>query len=150
MSHHTASTATTCDPLDAPGDDLVPRVEDIISFPDGLPGFESCRRFILVAREEHAPFQCLQALDGPRPAFLVVDPALALEAYRRVLSPPDRLRLDAREADNLLWLALVTVAADETVYVNLRAPIVINPRVMSGYQVMPHQSLYPLRHALSL
>jgi flagellar assembly factor FliW len=41
------------------------------------------------------------------------------------------------------------VTADaEGATVNLRAPIVINPSRMTGFQVMPHNSLYPLRHPL--
>jgi flagellar assembly factor FliW len=34
--------------------------------------------------------------------------------------------------------------------VNLRAPIVVNPARMLGFQVMPHNSLYPLRQPLAL
>jgi flagellar assembly factor FliW len=157
MTHNTASASSAhAEPLDVEADGLQPRPEDVIAFPDGLPGFESCRRFVLVSVEEHAPFHCLQALDGSRPSFLLIDPAVALKRYRRVLSPADRLRLEAREDDTLLWLAIVTLGAagvegsDDAASVNLRAPIVINPRVMTGFQVMPHQSLYPLRHPLSV
>jgi flagellar assembly factor FliW len=48
-----------------------------------------------------------------------------------------------------LWLAIVTLDQDERAFVNLRAPIVVNPERMLGYQVMPHNSLYPLRHPLA-
>ena len=34
------------------------------------------------------------------------------------------------------------------VTVNLRAPVVINPAGMVGQQVIPFQSIYPLRHVL--
>jgi flagellar assembly factor FliW len=128
---------------------LEARVEDVIAFPDGLPGFEECRRFVISSDSDH-PFQCLQGLEASSPAFLTVDPARVLLGYRLVLSPVDRRRLDAREDDALLWLAIVTVNADETAVVNLRAPLVINPRLMIGFQVMPHDCLYPLRHPLSI
>jgi len=139
-------------PPDTGGDtvELVPREEDIVTFPGGLPGFESCRRFVVMSPGEAPPLQCLQGLDASRPTFLTIDPALVLRRYRRVLSPADRLRLEAREDDTLLWMAVVTCGVDETATVNLRAPIVINPRVMIGFQVMPHQSLYPIRHPLKL
>jgi flagellar assembly factor FliW len=127
-----------------------PRPEDIIAFPDGLPGFESCRRFVVMAPDDAAPFQCLQGLDAPAPAFLTIEPGLALKRYRRVLSPSDRQRIECQESDTLLWLAIVTVGPDDTKTVNLRAPIVINPRLMVGFQVMPHESLYPIRHPLSV
>jgi len=156
MTHQTASASATTlstapdEPQESQADGLNPRPEDVVAFPDGLPGFESCRRFVIISTEDHAPFQCLQALDGPRPTFLLIDPGLALKRYRRILSPADRQRLDVREDDTLLWLAIVTLNADDSAAVNLRAPIVINPRVMTGFQVMPHQSLYPLRHPLSV
>jgi len=127
-----------------------PRPDDVVTFPDGLPGFESCRRFVLIVSDDMAPFGRIQAIDAPRPAFLTIDPALALKRYRRMLSPADRLRLEATDDDALLWLAIVALSPDGTASVNLRAPLVINPRTMTGFQVMPHQSLYPVRHPLSL
>jgi len=136
--------------LEADPGGLAPRPEDVIAFPDGVPGFESCRRFVLIASGDTAPFSRLQAVEAPRPAFLTIDPTLVLKRYRRILSPADRLRLDASDDDALLWLAIVTLSPDETASVNLRAPVVINPRVMTGFQVMPHHSLYPVRHPLSL
>jgi len=129
---------------------LEPRLEDVITFPDGLPGFEVCRRFVMMSYEGTLPIVCLQGLEASSPAFLTVDPALVLASYRLDLSPSDCRRLDAREGDTLVWLAIVTVGADQAATVNLRAPIVINPRLMIAFQVMPHDCLYPLRHPLSL
>jgi flagellar assembly factor FliW len=139
------------DELEAELGALEPRPEDIVAFPDGVPGFESCRRFVLIASDDTAPLSRLQAIDAPRPAFLTIDPALALKRYRKILSPADRVRLDVNDGDTLLWLAIVTLSPDDTAsVVNLRAPIVINPRTMIGFQVMPHHSLYPVRHPLSV
>lgn len=152
----TQPLAPSCQPdpagdLEADSPGLAPRSEDVLAFPDGMPGFESCRRFVVIAYGDAQPFQCLQGLDAPCPAFLTIDPTLVLKRYRRILSPADRVRLDVSDEDTLLWLAIVTLSPDETAsVVNLRAPIVINPRVMIGFQVMPHHSLYPVRHPLSL
>jgi flagellar assembly factor FliW len=93
--------------------------EESISFPSGVPGFEACRRFVL-------------------------------PTYRTVLSGADLVRLGASPDGSLLWLAIVTLEdATGQAHVNLRAPIVINPQMMVGYQLMPSNSLYPLRHPLS-
>ena len=48
----------------------------------------------------------------------------------------------------LLWLSLVSVEPNGAVSVNLRAPIVINPKTMMEQQVLPHDCLYPLRHVI--
>lgn len=124
---------------------------DIIAFPNGLPGFERCRRFVLLSSDEElAPFRCLQAIDGPCASFVVIDPRAVLPSYQTVLSQADMARLGATGDSALLWLAIVTLAtADVEPHVNLRAPIVINPATMMGYQLMPSNSLYPLRHPLS-
>jgi len=36
-----------------------------LAFPQGLPGFESSRRFALLAEPELSPTVCLQSLDSP-------------------------------------------------------------------------------------
>jgi flagellar assembly factor FliW len=121
---------------------------DVLAFPNGLPGFERCRRFVLLSSDEElAPFRCLQAIDGPSATFVVIDPRAVLASYHAVLSQADMARLGATPDSTLLWLAIVTLDAAEP-HVNLRAPIVINPASMVGYQLMPSNSLYPLRHPL--
>lgn len=123
-------------------------VSEAVTFPDGIPGFESCRRFVVMAAETATPLRRLHALDGTGASFLTIDPRAALDSYRCELSAADRRRLGAAEGDPLLWLVLVTVEESGRLTVNLRAPIVINPRTMTGHQVLPHDCLYPLNHVL--
>ena len=122
--------------------------KNLVSFPDGLPGFEACRRFILLSSPETAPLYCLHAIEGPNASFLAIDPTVALETYRCELSAADRHRLGVAEDGRLVWLALVMVEADGSVTANLRAPVVINPDTMVGFQVMPFECVYPLRHLI--
>jgi flagellar assembly factor FliW len=123
-------------------------VSEAVTFPDGIPGFESCRSWVVMAAEDATPLRRLQALDGADAAFLAIDPRGVLENYRCDLSASDRRRLGAGENDSLLWLAIVMMEPSGALTVNLRAPIVINPRTMTGQQVLPHNCLYPLRHVL--
>lgn len=127
--------------------DVDPR--DLVSFPEGLPGFEQCRHFMVLASDAIAPLQCLHAVDGPAASFLAIDPRLVLPRYRRQLAAHDMSRLGVQGDTPLLWLALVTVDEQGHAYANLRAPIVINPERMVGFQVMPLNTLYPLRHPLT-
>ena len=123
-------------------------VSETVTFPNGIPGFESCRRWVVLAAESQTPLRRLQAVDGAEAAFLAIDPRQVLDGYRCELSDADRARIGADPKTPLLWLALVNVEADGAVSVNLRAPIVINPATMIGQQVLPHNCLYPLRHVL--
>jgi flagellar assembly factor FliW len=121
--------------------------DGIIVFVDALPGFESCRRFVLLRSSEIAPFVRLQGLDEPRPAFLALDPRTVMGDYEPRLSEGERRRLDAERDDALLWLSLVRVDG-ERAWANLRAPVVVNPRRMIGLQVVPADSVYQLDHPL--
>jgi len=120
---------------------------EVIAFPKGLPGFEGCRGFVLLASDDSG-LQCLSSVDGPPASFLVVDPRRVQVGYRCQLNEADRLSLEAEEGDHLLWLALVMIEGDGAVSVNLRAPVVINPRRMIGQQVIPYHCIYPLRHVV--
>ena len=88
------------------------------------------------------------SVEGPAASFLTIDPRRVQQGYRCQLSEADRHALRVVDDARLLWLALVTVEVDGTVAVNLRAPVVINPDEMLGQQVIPYESLYPLRHVL--
>ncbi|MGE3276377.1 MAG: flagellar assembly protein FliW [Vicinamibacterales bacterium] len=124
-------------------------VHDLVNFPEGLPGFEQCRRFVVIGSEQLAPLQCLHAVDGAAASFLAIDPRVVLPGYRCQLSPHDRHRLGVTDTTVLLWLSIVTVTEEGEAFANLRAPIVINPERMTGFQVMPHNTLYPLRQPLT-
>ena len=117
--------------------------------PDGLPGFERCRRFVIIAAPTLEPLTCLQGLDDPHPSFLAVDQRLVVPDYELALPPAACHRVDARDDEPLVWLVLVRLHAD-TALVNLRAPVVVNPRRMIGVQVIAADSRYPVDHCLSL
>jgi flagellar assembly factor FliW len=123
---------------------------NLLSFPSGLPGFEQCHRFVLLSSIDAAPLQVLTSVDGAPASFLALDPRLVLPEYRCHLSASDNERLGVAEGETLLWLVLLTIDARGSAFANLRAPIVINPAGMIGYQVVPQDSLYPLRHPVAL
>lgn len=122
---------------------------DVIRVPGGLPGFEQCRRYVVVTSPPLEPFTCLQGLDDSRPSFLALDPKLVVPDYGVPLSPADRHRLEAGEGEPLLWLALVRLDAD-AVLANLGAPVVVNPRRMIGIQAIPADTPYAIDHRVPL
>jgi flagellar assembly factor FliW len=119
-----------------------------ITFPDGIPGFEACRRFVLLTSDALAPLQRIESIEGPPAAFLGIDPRLLLEGYRCKLTESDLRALGADGDSTLLWFAIIS-ESDGVLAANLRAPIVINPRGMIGRQVLPDDGLYPIRHVLT-
>src|SRR5262245_7305419 len=95
----------------------------VITFADGLPGFEAHRQFVLVASPSLDPFTCVTSVDAGGPSFLAIDPRRVLDGYESELAPADLRRLQAEPGALLVWLSIVT-AADEHATVNLRAPLV--------------------------
>jgi flagellar assembly factor FliW len=148
-----AQTLAALEPMTSPLADVAPELaRDVVRFPNGLPGFEACRGFLLMASEALGPLQCLKAIEGPSASFLVIDPRRVLPDFRCDLSASDRHRLgvaDGANTEALLWLVLVTIELDGTVSANLRAPVVINPERMVGQQVVPYQCVYPIRHVIA-
>ena len=118
-----------------------------ILFPAGLPGFEACRRFVLMYSEELDPGVCLKSLDERGPSFFLIDPRRVAPEYACQLSAADRARLGAVTDNGCVWLVMVSWAGGEA-RVNLRAPVVINPAAMRGIQVVPSESTGPADVAL--
>lgn len=120
----------------------------VITFPAGLPGFESVHHFVLVASESLAPFTLVRGTGDPAPTFVAIEPRYVEQSFTLALEPADRLRLQANPDDPLLWLALVTLLPDGRATVNLRAPLVVNPATMLGVQIVAAASPYAVDHPL--
>ena len=121
----------------------------VVEFPSGIPGFESHRRFVLIASAELSPLGCLKAVDASDVSFLVLDPRLLFFNYDLTLSEFERARIGADADEPLLWLAIVTITEKEAT-ANLRAPVVINPSKMIGCQLIRDNDQYPVRFSINL
>jgi flagellar assembly factor FliW len=116
------------------GEFTVP-LSQVVQFPDGIPGFEQCRRFMLIAADRLTPLSCLQALDAPFPSFLAAEPVNLRADYRPVLGTADRARLGVTDTGTVLWLVVLTIGLHD-VTANLKAPVAVNPATMVGRQVV--------------
>jgi len=121
----------------------------VVEFPSGIPGFESHRRFVLIASADLTPLGCLKSMDSSDVSFLVIDPRLLWLDYDLTLSEFERARLGGGDDDPLLWLSIVTITETEAA-ANLRAPVVINPATMTGCQLIRENDQYPVRFVINL
>ncbi|HHW12620.1 MAG TPA: flagellar assembly protein FliW [Firmicutes bacterium] len=123
--------------------------EEIIHFPDGLPGFETEKEFVYL-REEDAVFGCLQSCHHPETAFIVLSPFKVCPDYDFELDEEKREALAIEKLEEVLVLTIVTIppGKPEEAMVNLYAPVVINTTVKKGMQVILSESGYPLRFNL--
>jgi flagellar assembly factor FliW len=125
-----------------------PSESGAITFVDGLPGFETCRRYLLAASPALDPFTCVHGIGDGAPAFLAIDPRQVVDDYCCDLTTLERMKLEAEPGVPLLWLAIVNGAGAGKPTVNLRAPIVINPGTMRGLQLLGGDPSYSIDHPL--
>ena len=141
--------ATSSAAVNPAGAATQPAATPVVEFPSGIPGFESHRRFVLIASAELSPLGCLKSVDSSDVSFLVIDPRLLSFGYDITLSEFERARLGAGPDEPLLWLAIVTITESDAT-ANLRAPVVINPGKMLGCQVIRENDQYPVQFVISL
>jgi len=113
--------------------------KSVITFPVGLPGFETCKRFKLIHEVDKPKFFFLQSLDNPAVLFSLGDPALLNLSYEVTLSDAEQKLLDSAPGDELVLV--VIVYSDEKakfkpadIKANMFAPIVLNITKRRGIQ----------------
>lgn len=121
--------------------------ESTLLFPRGLPGFESCRRFVLLDDPRLKPLLHLQSLERPELCFLAV-PVRSIEPeYETTLSEEDKETL-GREHPETLDLTLLSAGGDGELTANLLAPVVIDLATQRGVQAVRWDARYSHRHAV--
>ena len=124
--------------------------EDLLTFPNGLFGFESEHRFLpLPFAGSNGSLLCLQSVSTPALAFVVMDPFSLCPDYSPVLSPEELQLLGAEESGELGYYVLCVVqepVIESTL--TLRSPIVIHPKDRTAAQVIPEGTPYHMRHRL--
>lgn len=126
--------------------------KDVISFREGLFGFEEYKRFLPLSideEDESGDMLYLQSVDEVHLSFLLMNPFLLKEDYEPALSDADRSELAAEKDDELAYYVICVIkdTPDEST-VNLKCPIVINVETRQARQVMLEQDAYGLHHAL--
>lgn len=125
--------------------------DDVITFPEGIPGFEDLRRFTLLNMgEDLAGFFWLQSIDRPEICFVVTDPFAIYNGYQVEISDEDVELLGITSPDSVLTLAIMVIPDDpRDIRVNLKAPVVINPEKKLGKQVLQQNESLPVRYYLN-
>jgi len=122
------------------------QADDLIHFPEGLPGLEDCRHWVLLAEAERDAIAWLQSVDRADVALAVVSPRrfvpdFQMRVARRELDP---LALDEVRAAQVL---VVVSRTEGRLTLNLKAPIVVNLRRRLARQVIANGDL-PVQHEL--
>lgn len=124
--------------------------QNIITFPEGILGFEEIREYLLFHEDEDNVLWSLTAAnDNQIPSFIVVDPFTVCEDYNPSLSKSDLELLGNPQPEDLCFLviAVIRTPLSDSV-VNLKAPIVINIHNQLAKQVILEDTNYSLRYRL--
>ena len=123
----------------------------VITTPDGLPGFDDLRTWVLERTGTDAVFSLLRSLDRPGVGLLVAEPWQLAPGYEPDLPDAEMGALGALEADDVavLVVARIVVAARQA-YLNLAAPIVVHAAKGVARQMILDRQGWPMRHAVAL
>jgi flagellar assembly factor FliW len=119
---------------------------DVIVFPTGMVGLGDCLQWVLLADSYNDSFGWLQSADRPEIALAVVSPRRYVPDYevrigRSELRP---LALDSLQDAHVL---VIVSKHEESITLNLKAPLVINLQRRLGRQVIMSAD-QPIRYEL--
>lgn len=124
--------------------------DKIITFDNGILGFEYCKKFTLLFNSESenkSPISWLQSLDEQALALPVISPVLVKPDYNPIVDDELITTLGNLTEENLLILLTLTVPKDITKMTsNLKAPILINTDIKTGCQVVVENPDYEVKY----
>jgi flagellar assembly factor FliW len=123
--------------------------EDIFTFPQGIPGFEDLRRFVIIQPDPQMPFSYLQSVEQGELSIIMTNPFLFYPDYELQLSDQTQEELGIeQEKDVLVWSTVSIKDQIKDATTNLLAPIIVNVKKKCGKQVILHGTDYITKHRL--
>jgi flagellar assembly factor FliW len=123
--------------------------EAVITVLDGIIGFPSLLKYVLIKSPKFAPFYWLQSLDDPSMALVLVNPVLFKADYNPTL--PDGLFEELKVNDGIIeLLAIVTIPAGrpQDMTANLLGPLALNPKTRLARQLILDDRHYTHRQPI--
>lgn len=123
---------------------------DVVSFPSGLFGFAQEKEFLLLPfAGSDGNMLCLQSVETPGLAFIAMNPFSLKSDYAPVLSPEALELMGVQRSEDLCYYVMCVVRDPVGAStLNLRCPVVINPDLHRGMQVILDDNVYQMRHRL--
>ena len=116
----------------------VVQVQDdkILTFEEGLFGFEDYKKFALID-SEYEPFIWLQSIENQNLAFLIIDPFLVCSSYEADIDDSTLAKIGVTKPEDVVIMTIVTVPQDgSAITANFQGPLVINKQNKKCLQVI--------------
>lgn len=124
--------------------------EQILTFPQGLLGFESHHEFVLLSIPDNDHFKFLQDINNAHISFLLINPWDFFEDYQINLPKEELFKIGIQSNENkpniYNIVTLGKVFQESTG--NLLAPVVLNLIDKKGKQFVLNDTEYTTRHKL--
>ena len=115
--------------------------QDIITFNDGLLGFDNLKRYFIVDPGDSTLILWLQSIDDGNVAFPIIEPKIFKPDYIAKLVPSDLVALEMDTVNNSKIYCVITIPSDvTTMTANLKAPVIINSDKKIAKQVVLQDS----------
>lgn len=122
---------------------------DIISFTDGLLGFENLTKYFVVDPGDNTLILWLQSAEDEKIAFPIIEPKIFSPEYIVKLTPSELATLELETLNNAKIYSILTIPQNVTeMSANLKAPIVINNSKKIAKQVVLQDSKLSVKHEM--
>lgn len=123
--------------------------KDIITFKEGLLGFENLKQFFIVDPGDQTLILWFQSIDDESTAFPIIEPKIFNPNYTVKLLPAELASLELENLNNSSVYTILTIPQDVTeMSANLKAPIVINNETKVARQIVLQDSKLEVRHKM--
>ena len=123
--------------------------EEIITFKEGLYGFEDYKQYLLIDDDKASFFKYLQNIEKPDLCFVLTDPKELIKNYTLTIQESEFSCLKSDNNAQLQDFVIVTIPEDiNDISVNLLGPVLINFENNYGRQVISQNSEYTTRHKI--
>lgn len=123
--------------------------DKIVTFPEGLLGLEDYKKFAIFDMPENSKFICLQCIDEPVIAFLVVNPWDYFPDYDIQVSDEELATIGIAELEQLIVFSIITIGDNiENATANLLAPVVVNVKNKEAIQIVLNERKFTTKHSL--
>ena len=114
---------------------------DLISFKEGLLGFENLKNFFVVDPGDQTLILWLQSCEQPNIAFPIIEPKIFKPEYSVQLVPSEMQSLKIENINDAVVYSILTIPQVVTeMNANLKAPIIINNKEKLGRQIVLQDS----------
>ena len=120
--------------------------QQMLTFPQGLFGFESFKNYALLDAEQE-PFFWLQSTEDEQIAFVLINPFLFRPDYEMNIDNEELLSVGISDPEKAVIFSIVTVPLDSSpMTANLQGPLVINRDSRVGIQAILTDSKWKTKH----